>query len=192
MEKTKQKKSLQLHLGCGKRNIPGFVNIDLAKFSHIRYHRPINDLKILKNNSVDLIYCCHAFEYFDQFEAFKALKEWRRVLKRGGKLRLAVPDFENIIKVYLKYRKDINHKGILGPLYGRWPILGTKKIVYHKTAYDFKSLKKILEESGFRNVKRYSWQKTIHKNFDDHSQAYIPHLDKKRGILISLNVEAIK
>jgi len=66
--------------------------------------------------------------------------------KKEGKLRLAVPDFENIVKVYLKYKKDINHKGILGPLYGRWSIPGAKKIVYHKTAYDFKSLKKLLEQ----------------------------------------------
>ncbi len=192
MGKRRQKRLLQLHLGCGKRNIPGFVNIDLAKFPHIHYRRPISDLKIFKNNSSDLIYSCHSFEYFDRLEARKTLKEWCRVLKRGGKLRLAVPDFENIVKVYLKYKKNIDHKGILGPLYGRWPMPGTKKIVYHKTAYDFKSLKKLLKKSGFKNIKRYDWQKTIHKNFDDHSQAYIPHLDKKQGILISLNIEATK
>lgn len=182
----------KLHLGCGKRNIPGFINVDLAKFPHIHYRRPINDLEIFKNNSADLIYCCHAFEYFDRLEAVEVLKEWRRVLKEGGKLRLAVPDFENIVKIYIKYKKNLDHQGILGPLYGRWPIPGTKKVIYHKTVYDFGSLKKILEENGFKNIRRYNWQKTIHKDFDDYSQAYVPHLDKKRGILISLNVEAEK
>lgn len=191
MKKTK-KKPLWLHLGCGRRNIPGFTNVDLAKFPHIDYRRPINDLRIFKTNSVDLIYSCHSFEYFDRLEAVNILREWRRVLKRGGVLRLAVPDFENIIKVYLKYNKDLEHQGILGPLYGRWPIPGTKRIVYHKTVYDFKSLKKLLEDNGFTKIKSYDWQKTVHKDYDDHSQAYIPHLDKKHGILISLNVEAIK
>ena len=32
----------------------------------------------------------------------------------------------------------------------------------------------------------------IHIDYDDYSQAYYPHMDKDNGILISLNVEAIK
>jgi hypothetical protein len=67
-----------------------------------------------------------------------------------------------------------------------------KKFIYHKTVYDFKSLKKLLESAGFRNIHRYDWRKTIHRDYDNCSQAYIPHMDKKRGILISLNVEARK
>lgn len=193
MEKSKkQKQPLWLHLGCGKRNFLGFINIDLAKFPHIHYRRPVEDLSIFKNNSVDLIYASHVFEYFDRIEAKKVLKEWRRVLKPGGILRLAVPDFEAIVKVYLKYKKNLDHRGILGPLYGRWEIPGTDKIVYHKTVYDFKSLKKMLVEDGFKNMRRYDWKKTIHKDYDDHSRAYIPHMDREEGILISLNVEARK
>ena len=53
-------------------------------------------------------------------------------------------------------------------------------------------LKKILEEVGFKNIKRYDWKNTIHKHYDDYSQAYIPHMDKENGILMSLNVEAVK
>ena len=64
--------------------------------------------------------------------------------------------------------------------------------IYHKTIYNFASLEKLLIKSGFKDVKRYDWQKTIHKDYDDHSQAYFPHMDKHNGILISLNVEAIK
>ncbi len=188
MGKSK-KQPLWLHLGCGKRNIPGFINIDLAKFPHIHYKRSAEDLSIFKNNSIDLIYDSHVFEYFDKFEAEKVLKEWHRVSKKGGILRLAVPDSESLVKVYRKYK---NLDLILGPLYGRWEIPGAKKIIYHKTVYDFKSLKKLLESVGFRNIHRYDWRKTIHRDYDDHSQAYIPHMDKEKGILISLNVEARK
>lgn len=180
---------MKLHLGCGKRNIPGFINIDLVKFPHIHYRRPINDLSVFKNNSIELIYCCHAFEYFDRLEAIVVLKEWHRVLKKGGILRLAVPDFEALARVYKKYKKL---EMLLGPFYGRWNISGTKKIVYHKTIYDFKDLKRILEKNGFRQVRRYDWRETIHKDYDDYSQAYVPHMDKRKGILISLNVEAVK
>jgi hypothetical protein len=43
-----------------------------------------------------------------------------------------------------------------------------------------------------RNVVEYDWRKTEHSKFDDHSQAYIPHMDKDHGTLISLNVECTK
>ena len=111
-------REIKLHLGCGKKFIPGFIHIDLADYPHIDYKRNISDLSMFEDNSVDLIYCCHAVEYFDREEVRNILKEWYRVLKKGGILRVAVPDFEAIVKVYLKY-KDLNHRGILGPLYGR-------------------------------------------------------------------------
>ncbi|MFA6407406.1 MAG: methyltransferase domain-containing protein [Candidatus Paceibacterota bacterium] len=189
---NKTKAPLQLHLGCGKRDIPGFINVDLARFSHIHYRRPIDNLSIFKTGSVDLIYSSHSFEYFDRLEAINVLKEWRRTLKRNGILRLAVPDFEAMVRVYIKYGKNLDHQGILGPLFGRWQIPGTTKIVYHKTTYDFKSLKKLLEENGFTKVKKYNWKNRIHKDHDDYSRAYVPHMDEKKGILISLNVEAVK
>jgi hypothetical protein len=42
------------------------------------------------------------------------------------------------------------------------------------------------------NIHRYDWRNTVHKDYDDYSQAYIPHMDKERGILMSLNVEGEK
>jgi hypothetical protein len=84
---------------------------------------------------------------------------------------------------------------ILGPLYGRMIIeCGQKRqaIMYHKTVYDFISLKQVLEKNGFGDVRRYDWRETIHKDFDDYSQAYYPPMDKEKGLLISLNVEANK
>jgi predicted SAM-dependent methyltransferase len=184
---------IKLHLGCGPRYIPGFIHIDLVDLSHIDFKHSIGDLSMFNDNSVDLIYCSHALQYFDRIEAFQVLKEWYCVLKENGVLRVAIPNFEAIVEVYRKY-KDLEHRGILGPLYGRIVINTSEgeKTLYHKTTYDFKSLKKLLESVGFRNVRRYDWKNTIHKEYDDYSQSYIPHMDKEHGILISLNVEAIK
>ena len=190
----KNDKEIKLHLGCGKIFIPEFTfHIDIDDYPHINFKHEISNLPMFKDNTVDLIYCCHAFEYFDGEEGKEVLREWCRILKPGGILRLAVPDFEAIVKVYLKY-KDLDHRGILGPLCGRMEIKAPrgKKLIYHKTVYDFKSLKRMLKSAGFKNIHRYDWRKTIHKNYDDYSQAYIPHMDKKKGILISLNVEAEK
>ena len=187
----KRKELLKLHLGCWKRNIPGFTNVDLCDLPHIHYKKNVDDLSIFKNNSASLIYASHVFEYFDGQEAKSVLKEWYRVLASGGTLRIAVPDFAKLILIYKKYK---NLDKILGPLYGKMEIdtQKRKKVLYHKTVYDFESLKAILESVGFKKIRRYDWRETIHKNYDDHSQAYIPHMDKEHGFLISLNVEADK
>lgn len=182
---------LQLHLGCGKRYIPGFVHIDLDKQPHIDHRSRIDCLPMFGDETVDLIYCCHAFEYFDRLQAQAALREWHRVLKTGGILRLAVPDFEALVSVY---QTTGALDEILGPLYGRMTIEGTEgpTVIYHRTVYDYRSLSGLCLKACFRSVCRYDWRETIHKDYDDYAQAYKPHMDKNHGVLISLNVEAIK
>jgi predicted SAM-dependent methyltransferase len=191
IEKESETAHIKLHLGCGKRYIPGFIHVDLADYAHIDYRREISDLSDFASESADLIYCSHALEYFDRFEAAKTLGEWGRVLKKGGVLRLAVPDFEALVDVYLTCKNlDLIH----GPLYGRIVVdtPNGAKVFYHKTCYDFESLKRLLESCGFVDIHKYEWQNTEHKDHDDFSQAYIPHMDKAHGKLISLNVEAKK
>jgi predicted SAM-dependent methyltransferase len=138
---------------------------------------------------VDYIYCSHALEYKDFDEAREVLKEWRRVLKKDGLLRIAVPDFDQLIWLYNKKNCELDF--IIGPLYGKMEINNQTKL-YHKTIYNFKKIKILLESSGFKNVKRYDWKETEHSHIDDHSQAYFPHMDKENGKLISLNVESYK
>jgi predicted SAM-dependent methyltransferase len=158
---------------------------------HIDIKTDVSDLKMVDSNTVDLIYSSHTFEYFDRQQAVEVLREWRRVLKVGGILRLAVPDFDGLVDVY-KLTGELGK--VLGPLYGRMEIETQegKKVLYHKTVYNFASLCQLLNASGFNNVRRYRWQDTVHKDYDDHSQAYYPHMDKENGILVSLNVEASK
>lgn len=180
---------IKLHLGCGWRNFgKDWIHIDGGTYEHLEYDN-ITDLKQFKDNSVDLIYASHVFEYFDRAEAEVVLKEWKRVLKVGGILRLAVPDFEVLVKLYYD-TKELQLEGILGPLFGKMPMGDVT--IYHKTTYDLKSIEMLLNKTGFIDVKRYNWWETEHGKFDDHSQAYIPHMDKDNGTLTSLNVECIK
>jgi predicted SAM-dependent methyltransferase len=180
-----------LHLGCGKRYIPGFVHVDVDDFPHIDHKTDIADLHMFEDASIDLIYSSHALEYFDRVEVKRVLSEWRRVLRRGGTLRLAVPDFDALVHVYREYGKlDM----LLGPLYGRIAVktpAGEGRL-YHKTVYDFPSMQNLLQECGFEAVRRYDWRQTVHRDYDDFSQAYVPHMDKEHGRLISLNVEATR
>ncbi len=179
----------KVHLGCGKRFIPGFIHVDLDDFPHIDHRHAIDTLPMFADDSIDLIYACHVLEYFDRSQVTDVLGEWRRVLSPGGILRLAVPDFEALVQVYGEGH-DLNR--ILGPLYGRLPIQGPggETVLYHRTVYDFAGLEQVLIAAGFTDVRRYDWRQTEHRDYDDFSQAYIPHMDKENGLLISLNVEA--
>ena len=91
---------MKLHLGCGERYLEGFIHVDLAQYDHIDYEMPVDNLEIFSDNSAEEIYASHVIEYFDREEIKSVLKEWNRVLKKNGVLRLAVPNFPELIKVY--------------------------------------------------------------------------------------------
>ena len=178
---------VKINMGCGWRDFgKDWIHIDGGDYSHLDY-KSITDL-VFEDGTVDLIYSSHVIAYFDRVEIVEVLKEWRRVLKPGGTLRLATPDFE--VMTHLYHKGKISLSEMVGPLYGKMD-MGDKSI-YHKTTYDESTIKQILENSGFSQIIRYNWRETEHSDFDDHSQAYIPHMDKENGTLVSLNVECIK
>ena len=181
---------MKLHLGSGKRFLPDYIHVDLSDYEHIDYRQSIDNLDNFKNESINEIYASHVFEYFDLDEARNVLKEWNRVLEKDGILRLAVPNFEALIKVY-ETTGDLNK--ILGPLYGKWEV-NDNSYFYHKIVYDQELLTFLLKESGFENIKLWDWREVFkeNKNYDDHSQAYFPHMDKENGIHVSLNIQGQK
>lgn len=176
---------MKLHLGCGKRFIPGFVHIDVVDYPHVEHVAAIDSLPFIPDNSVDLIYTCHVLEHFKRRDVERVLKEWRRVLKPGAILRVAVPDFAKLCEVYVKTGQlDL----VIGGLFGRQDYL--YNIHYH--VFDFEALAATLRNAGYTDIHRYDWRTTEHAQVDDFSQAYIPHMDKENGTLISLNVECCK
>ena len=180
---------MKFNIGCGWRNFgDDWIHIDGGNYNHLDSSDIF--IKDYENDSVDLIYASHFIEYLDRKEVVTLLERWKRVLKPDGILRLAVPNFSAIVSLYIKGYEPYELEDFLGPLYGKMKM--GEKIIYHKTVYDFKSLKTLLERAGFKNVKRYDWRDTEHSQFDDHSQAYLPHMDKDSGTSISLNVECVK
>lgn len=178
---------MKIHVGCGKRDFGhDWVHVDGAKYPHVQHEDVI--LKSYKSDIADVIYSSHIFEYWDREEGLSVLQGWYRVLRPGGILRLAVPDWDNMM-IALSYN-DFNLKDILGPLYGKMKM--GDQTIYHKTVYNYPDLRDLLRVAGFKEARRYDWRQTDHAQFDDHSQAYLPKMDKDHGILISLNVEAIK
>jgi predicted SAM-dependent methyltransferase len=72
---------MKLHLGCGKRYIPGYVHIDAVDYPHIDHVASIDNLSFISDLSIEVIYNCHVLEHFKRKEVERVLHEWFRVLK---------------------------------------------------------------------------------------------------------------
>jgi len=179
---------LKLHLGCGKRFIPGFVHVDISPDSHVDHVCDIRQLTFAADNSVELIYASHILEHFGRYEYLAVLKEWHRVLKPGGLLRLSVPDFAVCAALYYEQGLQDGLTGLIGLISG-----GQRDLFdFHKMIFDETLLTSALHQTGFGDVRRWQWQTTEHAAIDDFSQAYLPHMDKENGRHVSLNIEGIK
>ena len=93
---------IKLHLGCGTKHIKGFTNIDIRYLPGVDEVNNIRFLRNYKSNTVDLIYACHVLEHFSRWEYKNALTRWYEILKPGGTLRLAIPNFSAIASRYIE------------------------------------------------------------------------------------------
>lgn len=176
---------MKLHLGCGSKYINNFINIDILDSSKADIICDVVSLEVFQEKTIDLIYACHVLEHFGRNKYKDALKRWFDLLKPNGILRLSVPDIEACFNFYSK-TKELDK--IIGLLYGKQD----NPYNIHYIGFDFNSIKTSLIDIGFKEIKRYDWKNTEHFHIDDFSQAYLPHMDKENGMLMSLNIEAVK
>ena len=185
--KIKQLESikLKLHIGCGKKYISGYKHLDVIDFEHVDFVCDTRKLSMIGDATVSEIYACHILEHVERNEVVTVLKEWNRVLKVGGVLRVAVPDFEAIVAEYQE-SKGLNR--FQGLLYGGQ----TYDYNFHHVAFDVEVLTSFLTEAGFTKTSRYNWREFLPKGYDDFSRAYLPHMDFENGRSMSLNIISIK
>jgi ubiquinone/menaquinone biosynthesis C-methylase UbiE len=177
--------NLKLHLGCGDKHIEGYTNIDIRYLPGVDEINNIKFLRKYQHNSIDKIYACHVLEHFSRWEYKAVIKRWYDILKPGGTIRIAVPDFEKIVEYYQQTKDLAALRGLIcgGQDYDE---------NFHYCCWDFNLLKQDLEECGFEYIHKYDWRNTDHNNIDDYSQSYLPHMDKENGKLMSLNIQATK
>jgi predicted SAM-dependent methyltransferase len=176
---------MKLHIGCGKKYLPGYKHIDAIDAEHIDFVCDTRQLNMIADESVSELYACHVLEHVKRDHVMGVLREWQRVLKPGAEIRIAVPDFEAIVAEYVE-TNEIN--SLQGLLYGGQDY----EYNFHYVAFDFAMIEALLTESGLCEVQRYDWREFLPDGYDDFSRAYIPHMDFKNGRLMSLNVKATK
>jgi hypothetical protein len=138
---------LRLNLGGRTTNIPGFKTVDLYGGSNVDIATDVSDLSMIGDRTVKTIYASHILEHFPHVKTQDVLKEWYRVMEPGGKVYIAVPDFEAVVKIYVQ---DGLTEWMRNFLYGDQEY----DKAFHYTSFDFSSLSLSLVKAGFYDVKR--------------------------------------
>jgi len=186
---------MKLNIGCGGRPLLGYINIDQDSIGDLQRRYPgqvfsddliIEDHNIFslpyKDNAIDEVLADGLLEHLSFKEEPKFLYEMHRVLNKGGKLVLSVPDFEEACRAWLEAKDDwqdfyddsdgaIRTNHWFGTYsYGyenRWGYImatffGSQNGVgqYHKNGYSEGKLEKMLSKIGFRvcAIDKFRWK----------------------------------
>ncbi|MCK5853188.1 methyltransferase domain-containing protein [bacterium] len=182
-KKFRNHQVLKLNIGCGKKHKKGWLNIDCSHPADLTLD--MREPLPFKKSTCSIVYLEHFLEHLDYPEyAEFFLGECYRVLKCDGIISIGVPDTEWPLLEYA----GVKNENYFGLAKERWhPKWCRTEIEHinehfrqgnqHRFAYDFKTLKYILEKVGFQKVKR--------RNFD-------PKLDSEERELGTLYADAVK
>jgi len=149
---------MKLHLGSGKINLEGWLNVDLEAPNadlHLDLRKPLT----FDDESIEYIFNEHFIEHVTREEALALLKECHRVLSKSGVLRLSTPNLNYLAVSYLARNIDewgeswrpANPCLLLNEGMRSWG---------HEFLYDAEELILILSEAGFPNVRFVRWRES--------------------------------
>lgn len=152
----------RLHLGCGSRIVPGFLNVDVTG-SELDLDFASGALPFA-DGAFDAVVSQQVIEHLDlESELIPLLRELVRVLAPGGEAFLACPDMESICRSYLAD----GGAALLADRQKRWPDFNLRgmppshmvNILFHQAGehvnlFDFQLLSHVLREQGFREIER--------------------------------------
>lgn len=175
---------LKVNLGSGDTPIPGFLNVDaLPDAPGVDLVADISKPPLpIEDGSADIVYASHVLEHFPHGETLGLLRDWRRVLRPGGRLLVAVPDLEVVGRML------VERHGWFTPPNAPWvgAVYGGQKDQYdfHKAGFTAPWLAYLLGEAGFGEVRRVDRFEGIERT--DTSYSPVPF-----GVNLSLNMVAI-
>lgn len=170
---------LRLHIG-GKQVKEGWKILNIQPGPGVDYVGSCTDLGQFADGSVSEIYASHVLEHLSYMNELPlALRGFHRVLAPGGRLRVSVPDFERLCRIYLLPKLDFKARfHVMRMIFGGQ----TDPYDFHKVGLTGEVLGTYLRDAGFVDLQRVS----EFGEFDDASSL------KLGPTLISLNVVARK
>lgn len=147
--------SVKVNLGCGNHLLQGYVNVDLVQGRAGIQPDLICDIRYLTyfpDGFADEILAVHVIEHFWFWEVVEILKEWKRVLKPGGRLVIECPNLTNAAKEFLEDPDNAAMGGVAGQR-SMWPLYGDPSwqdpLMCHRWGYTPRSLSGVLTAAGF-------------------------------------------
>ena len=180
IEKSDDVMSRKLHIG-GQVKVDGWEVFNAIDADYVDHVGNAKDLSRFADETFAEIYASHVLEHFDyKDELVHVLKEWRRVLQKGGKLFISVPDIDTIFSLFLMKNKfDVAGRfAMMRNIFGGH----VNEYDYHITGLNEEFLRIYLGQAGFA-----SYQKVDRFGIFPDTSDY-----KIAGILASLNVIATK
>ena len=91
----------RLEIGSGNRPTPGFEHLDFdPNLPDLQYCADFRNLTFIESDAFDEILSVHCIEHIPWREIKACVKEWVRVLKPGGRIRVATPSLRFICEAY--------------------------------------------------------------------------------------------
>lgn len=175
-----QTEELRLHIG-GKEPREGWKIFNIQEGPNIDFTGNCRDLGRFDDGSVQEIYASHVLEHLSyQNDILAALTEMHRVLCKGGRLMVSVPDFDALIRIFQHPDLSTDHR-----FYIMRVIFGGQmdRHDFHHAGLSMEFLSYFMIKAGFDRVERVQEfglfkDASVMKIFGDNP--------------ISLNVEAYK
>lgn len=158
----RQMSNVRLHLGCGKRIFPGWINVDGFESAGVDLRWDLRSRLPFENGAAQMIYSEHLLEHLEPDDAEALLAECRRLLSPGGRIRVGVPDAGLYLRAYSEDRREffeaLRHLGgAVRPL--TTPIAVINQAFRmggaHKYAWDFETLQLAMERAGLIAAKQF-------------------------------------
>ena len=155
----------QLHLGCGAIRLEGWVNIDIDRGAHPDIRVDLRGGLPATRRSITYIFSEHVFEHLTLNDGVRLLADCQCSLVKGGVMRIAMPDLEQLVDRYQRdwrdqtwlddpaYREIDSPANMLNFAMRSWG---------HLYLYDFAELERRLREAGFEKLRRCEWQRSEH------------------------------
>jgi predicted SAM-dependent methyltransferase len=160
----------KLQLGTGPNLLPGWLNTDLLPDTYPEHRHQIVFLDATKpfpldSMTFDYVFSEHQIEHVTEPDARSMVKECFRILRPGGRVRIATPDLSAILTLYedpLDEAKRHYIDWVLGRFLPnvragnkRCYVINQMFMAYkHRFIYDQETLAAILTDAGFVDVVR--------------------------------------
>jgi predicted SAM-dependent methyltransferase len=156
----------KLQIGSHVCVLPGWLNSDLYPLSISSIALDATKTFPLPTGSFDYVFSEHQFEHIAYEQGVAMLGECRRILRPGGKIRLALPSLDRMVELFQPARTDFQDKYIRYMTNLSWPTVQDPIPCFamnsafmdwgHRFIYDRATLRKTLEMAGFDRVQFFT------------------------------------